>query len=83
MKRSIKRKFVCLLLSIFLLAALSVSALAAEPGSAFLVGSDVRANANVEGILFAAGYHVEQTSTSEYASATVVLPLTISATSAT
>lgn len=67
MKTSYKRKFFCLLLSIFLLAALSVSALAAEPGSAFLAGSDVRANANVEGILFAAGYHVEQTSTSEYA----------------
>lgn len=67
MKTLYKRKFFCLLLSIFLLAALSVSALAAEPGSAFLVGSDVRANANVEGILFAAGYRVEQTSTSEYA----------------
>ncbi len=67
MKTSYKRKFICLMLSIFLLAALSVSALAAEPGSAFLTGSDVRANANVEGILFAAGYHVEQTSTSEYA----------------
>ena len=67
MKTSYKRKFFCLLLSIFLLAALGVSALAAEPGSAFLAGSDVRANENVEGILFAAGYHVEQTSLSEYA----------------
>lgn len=61
------KKLWCLLLAVLLLAALSVSALAAEPGSAFLAGSDVRANANVDGILFAAGYHVEQTSASEYA----------------
>lgn len=65
--RSSAKKLRCLLLAVLLLAALSVSALAAEPGSAFLAGSDVRANANVDGILFAAGYHVEQTSASEYA----------------
>ena len=66
MKRSIKKLW-CLLLAAMLLAALSVGAFAAEPGSAFLAGSSVRANANVQGILFAAGYHVEQTSASEYA----------------
>ena len=66
MKKSMNKLW-CLLLAAMLLAALSVGAFAAEPGSAFLAGSDVRANANVDGILFAAGYHVEQTSTSEYA----------------